>query len=543
MKKTKVAALLLTMSLLLLSACGLQQETPGSRVLRHNEGLPGTCDPAGATDNTAAIIYVNMYDTLVFPNEKGEMQPWLAESWDVADDGLTYTFYLRPGVKFHHGGELTASDVVFSMERLLAIGQGYGYLFSDVYESAEVVDEYTVAFHLSESFGPFLSALCRLYIVSEEEIMANINTASTTYGEYGDYGTAYLLESDAGSGPYTIVSYSQLDSLVAEKFDDFWNGWDEDAPEQIEIVFTTEVSTIRTLMGNRQLDISDPFESSETLSALNKLSGVELTNYLDGLGQYLTFNTALAPTDDLNYRKALSHLIDYATVASFFAGGSEATGLISASIPGAPQLKAFADYQQCDLEKAAEYFAQSAYADELSRYPLVYTVHNEDVALEKIGLMIKEALSEFGISMKINIVPWLTFTDSVAKIETTPNITSFSNGASYWDAGSLIEGLFSSKTAGTWENSMWLQDATLDGMISHALSLADETERHAEYEGILSYILELCPMVCIAEMNRPVAYRADYVEWPVAKIATAGGSYSAPTGYAFYFHDCKLITE
>lgn len=548
MKKSIVLVLLLSLLLGVFTACSSKDSrTPNEsnssadtvvQILRHNEGLPGTCDPAGATDNTAAIIFVNVYDTLVFPDAQGEMQSWVAEDWEISEDGLTYTFHLREGVQFHNGGELTASDVIFSMERLLAIGQGYGYLFSDVYESSEAKGDYTVVFQLKKPFGPFLSSLCRLYIVSEDIVMANIDGTVNTYGEYGDYGTGYLLETDAGSGPYTISSFSQLDRLVAKKFDGFWNGWDEQAPEQIEIIFTTESSTIRTLMGNNQLDISDPFQSSETLASLNSLEGIDLVNYVDGLCQYLTFNTALAPTDDLNYRKALASLIDYATVSSFFAGGNVATGLISSTIPGSPQIADFGEYQKFDLDQAEQYFAKSVYANQLNEFPLIYTVHNEDVALEKLGLLLKEALSRFNIEMEIKIVPWLTFTDNVAQVETTPNITSYSNGASYWDSGSLIEGLFSSKTAGTWENPMWLHDEALDKMIAEALSVSEDSERYSKYEEIIAYVMDLCPLVCIADMNRLVAYNADKVEWLVADLAAGGNTFSAPTGYTYYFHDC-----
>ena len=122
-------------------------------------GVSGTpdLDPAKATTGSSIIAMVNMYDTLVYPTEDG-VEPRVAESWDISEDGLTYTFHIKQGIQFHNGDEMTASDVAFSMNRLLTIGEGYAYIFADAVESAEATDDYTVVFHMKKTFGPFVSA-------------------------------------------------------------------------------------------------------------------------------------------------------------------------------------------------------------------------------------------------------------------------------------------------------------------------------------------------------------------------------------------------
>ena len=87
-------------------------------------------DPAKGSDEASSAALANLYDSLVFPTSSGTLQPDLATSWQVSSDGLTYTFNLRQGVTFHNGDPLTASDVVFSLNRLIAMGQGYSYLFA-----------------------------------------------------------------------------------------------------------------------------------------------------------------------------------------------------------------------------------------------------------------------------------------------------------------------------------------------------------------------------------------------------------------------------
>ncbi len=120
--------LVLVASLVLILSCAgyTQQEV---KVIRHT--IRGLAISIQQLDQTGAstIVLCNMYDSLVFPNVDGSVKPWLAKSWEISGDGLTYTFELVPGVKFHNGDELTAEDVVFSLQRILTIGEGYGYLF------------------------------------------------------------------------------------------------------------------------------------------------------------------------------------------------------------------------------------------------------------------------------------------------------------------------------------------------------------------------------------------------------------------------------
>lgn len=142
----------------------------------------------------------------------------MAETWEVSEDGLTCTCHIKQGIQFHNGDEMTASDVAFSMNRLLAIGEGYAYLFEDSVELAEATDGYTVVFHMKKTFGPFVSALIRLFILNEEQVMANAESEGA-YGEFGDYGRNWPVTNDAGSGAYMAKDLVQQDYFLAEKFD------------------------------------------------------------------------------------------------------------------------------------------------------------------------------------------------------------------------------------------------------------------------------------------------------------------------------------
>ncbi|MFQ5811937.1 MAG: ABC transporter substrate-binding protein, partial [Anaerolineae bacterium] len=128
----------------------------GKTGLRVTFAWPTYIDPAVGSDFSSTSSLCNLYDTLVFPNTEGGVDAHLAESWDVSDDGLTWTFHLKQGVKFHNGSELTASDVAFSMNRLLEIGEGLAYVFLGTVEDATAPDDYTVEFKLAQPSGLFL---------------------------------------------------------------------------------------------------------------------------------------------------------------------------------------------------------------------------------------------------------------------------------------------------------------------------------------------------------------------------------------------------
>ena len=219
-----------TLAALLLAATSLPALTNNmaraETVLRLDEAAPGELDPAKASDYAASVLAFNVYDTLVLPKQGAPgVQPHLAESWTT--DGATYTFKLRPDVKFQSGDPLTAEDVVFSLDRMKALKQGLSFLFANV-KSAEAVDPHTVKFTLSEPYAPFLSALYRLPIVDKKLVLANLGAGD---GEYKDWGQAYLSAHGAGTGAYKVVSHNPQQETVLAKNPGYFLGISPKAPD------------------------------------------------------------------------------------------------------------------------------------------------------------------------------------------------------------------------------------------------------------------------------------------------------------------------
>ena len=183
----------------LCAATALVSPAYAESVLRLDEVAVGELDPAKASDYADSILMFNVYDTLVLPAQGGPGHvPHLAASWSV--DGAEYTFTLRDDVMFQSGNKMTAADVVYSVERMQALGAGLSCLLGGV--SAEAVDDSTVKFTLETPYAPFVASLVRLPIVDMAHVKANSDS---------EWGEEFLSGNAAGTGAYSVTSHNPQD--------------------------------------------------------------------------------------------------------------------------------------------------------------------------------------------------------------------------------------------------------------------------------------------------------------------------------------------
>jgi len=518
-------------------------------IVRFCMDWPTYIDPAVGSDYSDTMAIVQLYDSLIFPNLDGSIRPHLAEKWDISDDFLTYTFHLRRGVKFHNGDELTAEDVVFSTERLFDIGEGFGYILQTKdaqgniiagIESVKAIDEHTVEFKLARPFGPFVPALVRLYILNKSQVMENIDKSDTMYGEMGDYGKKWLLTNDAGSGPYEVKEMKMEESLLGEKFDDYWDGWEEGAPDFFrEFAFPGEVA-IRTLMKNRELEITSETLPMEAYAALREIPGVETIAYLSTHNLQIMLNTRVPPTDDIHFRKALSWAMDYDVVVNdIWPYYVQSVGPVPQTLPG--HNKDVLQYTY-NLEKAKEEMAKSAYAGK-ENIPFTLSWCAEVPDEEKVALLFQVNAAEIGIDVEIFKKPFGLMIDDAQTVKTTPNGSVVYVAAHYNEAGSMLETRYHSKSQGTWEQCEWLGSPDTDAAIEVALATVDEDERFKKYAEIQNTLVDLAPTIWLADQALEFGYQATYLVWPLAERVKAGKSSSPPMGYSFYVRDMKVFPE
>ena len=530
-----------TVRILLISLCvigilvSLGVAGAAERILRTNWSWPTYIDPAVGSDFSSSTALVNLYDSLVYPDMKGNAQPHVARSWETSADGLIWTFHLREGVKFHDGSELTAEDVKFSMDRLVTIGEGYGFLFVGKIVSTEIPDKYTVVFRMKEPFGPFLTTIFRLYILNKDLVVANIKKPGP-YGDMGDYGKEYLLTHDAGSGPYMVKEFQLEEYLLMEQNPDYWLPIHLDAPDEFKMIATTEPVTIRTMMSRRELEITDAWQPLESLEALDTIEGVEISKHCPGNEHYFMMHTKKPPTDDIHFRKAMAWAFDYKTEAEeIWVDSTQARGPVTQTLPGADPT-VFQYYR--DLDKAMEELKQSKYYGELDKYPVEVHWVSVPADNEKEALLLMSNLADIGIDCKIVKVPWMSIVEEMAHIETSPNVVGVFVAPHYPEAGSLLESRYKSESVATWEQNEWLQDEKFDAMIEDAIATVDREERFAKYGKIQHYIVDLCPSLFLFDQIEKHGYQVTYIDFPASS-----GEAIPIMGYNFAARFMKVYPE
>lgn len=497
----------------------------GKRVLRVTFSWPNRIDPAVGNDYASSTSLANLYDTLVFPNAQGTVDPWLAESWDVSEDGLTWTFHLRKDVKFHDGSPLKASDVVFSFNRLKEIGEGYAYLATPDVESVTALDDHTVQFKLNKATALFLPSLVRLYVASEAIVKANTK-AEGPYGANGDYGKEWLQTHDAGSGPYMVKEFPLEQYLLMTKFADWWGTFHPNAPDEVRFIGTTEAVTVRTLMENKELEISDQWQSFEAYQALQKIEGVKIAPLPSLSSFYYMVNNKKPPLDDVHCRRAISYAFDYeAAVGLEWPGTKQMVGPVPATLAGHnPNVHVY----KRDLDAAKAELAQCKYAADIANYPIDVNWVAEVPDEEKWALLFQSNLADIGMKVEVVKVPWLSMVENTSKLETSPSIATIYVSSDLPEAGLMLKQRYHSSTTGTWQQVEWLQDPALDAAIEDALATIDEQERFAKYAKIQEELVERAVSVWIYDQVEKHAYR-DCVDWPAAR-----GETSVVMGYQIF---------
>lgn len=459
-------------------------------VLRLDEVAVGEIDPSKASDYADSILMFNLYDTLVLPKQGAPGHvPHLAESWEGS--GTSYTFKLRNDVKFVSGNPMTADDVVFSLDRMKAMGKGLSYLFANV-EKAEAVDAQTVKFTLKTPYAPFVASLVRLPIVDKKTVMEHLGAGD---GDMKDWGEAWLGSNTAGTGAYKIVSHNPQEETVMEKNGGYFMPIAEAAPDQVRLRYGLEAATVRTLISQGEHDIASQWLPPEVIKALAG-EGAQLFTE-NGTGAfYVKMNTAKAPLDDVECRLALANAFDYdASIKMIEVGGgvsqgSPATGAIPVGMLGANPA---GQNLKRDMDAAKAHLAKCKYKPEDINLELSWIA---EVPLEeRLALLMQANFAELGLKSEIKKMPWALFAEQVSKPENTPNISQLFVNAVTGDPDTLLYGMYHSSASGTWQSPEYLKDETVDKLLDEGRTGADEAARQTAYAALNKRLMEIAPSI------------------------------------------------
>lgn len=288
---------------------------PGTLVVAWDQ-VPDNLDPQTARGNRNWWVLAEIYETLTYlPGASLEAAPLLAESWEVSEDGLQYTFTLKPDITFTTGNPLNAEAVKFSIDRLHEIGLGPLYMTS-AFDSAEVVDEMTVRFTLKYPYAAWP------VILSNPAVLGIIDPAfvKENGGSTPDERNDFISTNTAGTGPWMLDTWEQGSRIVLVRNLDYWQGWDSDHLEEVVLETVPEESTRLLRLERGDVDIATVTPGS--LPALEQRIAeqslpIVIQKERDGQPllslstMWLNLNNKMLPTSDINVRKALIHAFDY----------------------------------------------------------------------------------------------------------------------------------------------------------------------------------------------------------------------------------------
>ncbi len=481
------------LALLLVAGAGLALAQPkyGGTLVAGMQTDPVGLDPHITNATSTRNMLENVYDTLVMFDSSLQIVPGLAESWEVSDDGLTWTFHLRQGVTFHDGDPLKASDVVFSINRIKdpAVASPRADDFA-VVSDIQAPDDSTVVMTLSEPFSPLLSKLAASLnvIVSEDVVKAN-----------GDLQNVVV-----GTGPFRFVEYVPQTRLVLERNPDYW-GADADGnqlPYLDGIVFqfypdpTARTTAIQT--GNADFIEYVPAADVELLRAD---PNVEVVGGLSANFRSIYFNVERPPFDDVNVRRAIAYAIDEQAIvdlALFGTGGVPATGT---TIP-ASNYYGITDspYVGRDLEAARAALAASAYPDGFEFDLYVTSTYD---FLRTPAEVIQANLADIGITANIVAEDWSIYLPKALDGDFAATILGESGQS---DPDDFLFNVFYTDNGGNLGN---FSDAELDALLEQGRRVADQEERREIYRQAQERILDLVPHVFLFHSSQFEALRSD----------------------------------
>ncbi len=450
---------------------------------------PPTIDPLMATAVVTRDISRQLYETLFVFNSKFEPVPMLAESYEKSEDGKKYTFHLRKGVKFHNGKEMTAADVVPSMNRWLEKSRTAQALLKNV--SFKEIDNYTVELQLTDPSFMTLTALS-----------ATVQAAAIMPKEVIEKATATGVQEHIGTGPFKFVEWKQDQYIHLTKFKDYQplstpadglSGKKEALVNDIYFDFVSDASTKAAGLQTGQYYITDTL-SADYEDQLKSTPDIKtLWNYDMYSLVYLNKKNGLFK--NVKMRQAVNAAVDVESIAkgAFVNNVRPSSSYMSKDLGGWYSDAGKENYNQHNLEKAKQLLKEADYKGEevkiISSREYEYVYNG--------AIVLKEQLEKLGLNVKIEVYDWATL------------INKIYNDPTSWDLYFI-----DSPQAVTPNELLFFNDKFFDGpkdektnsLLKSIRTSSSMDEAKKYWEELQSYSYEFLPVIKITDVGRMSAY-------------------------------------
>ena len=354
-------------------------------------------DPAESFEFSGQDALENVYDRLIqiLPANDFKLEPGLAESWSVSEDGKTYTFKIKEGRKFHSGNPVTAEDAAWSLQRVVKLNKTPSFILTQFGFTPENVDgmikatsptEFTITTDKAYAQSFFYNILTAIVasVVDKQEALA--------HEQNGDMGYEWLKTNSAGSGPYMLRSWKPNDSIVLEGVEGYWGGGV--ALKRVFIRHVPEGASRRLLLEQGDVDISRRLPPNDA-QAIAANPDLKVLDEQRGRIFYLAGNQKHEALAKPQVMEALKYLIDYDGMAISFLKGQFVVhqAFLPVGFLGALEEKPY----KLDVQKAQQLLADAGYPD---GFEVEISTRNDQVRLD-MAQAIQNTFAQAGVTATI----------------------------------------------------------------------------------------------------------------------------------------------
>ncbi len=470
------------------SVTPVSEPVEGDWLIYHLSAEPATLNPITATDAYEGIINNgNIYETLIErDNETLELKPLLAESWEISEDKLTFTFKLKEGIKWQDGVPFSAEDIVFSYNTIMNPKVDSPQLRSYYQEIKDVVaiDEHTVRFTYARPYFLALEFCGGMPIVPKH-----------IFGK-GDFNTNPAGRKPVGTGPFKFVKWTTGREIVLEKNRDYWG----EKPHLNKIVFRiiTDPSVALQVLKREELDVASltPIQWSKQTGSRDFEKHFDKFSYFTPNYSYIGWNSTKPFFSDKRVRTAMTHLVNRELILDkiMFNLGAVVTNPFYINSPEYD--KAIEPFPY-DPREASRLLEEAGWTDHDGdgirdkdgvKFAFEFLIPGGSETGEKIATILKEELDRMGIQMDIRKTEWAVFT-------TRLNERKFDAVTLAWSMGVESDPyqIWSSTQAEKGSNFIGFKNAEADRLIEEARQEFDRDKRIEMYRKFSEIVHEEQP--------------------------------------------------
>ncbi|MDQ7246436.1 ABC transporter substrate-binding protein [Dongia sedimenti] len=455
-------------------------------------------DPADIYEFSSSEYMANTYDRLVVINvqKPSELKFAAAESYTVSDDGKTFQFKIRPGIKFHSGNELTAEDAAFSLIRFVKINGNPAFImnqFGLTKDNADKMirakDPMTLEIELDAAYAPsfFLNCLSYTSVVVDKKLVME-------HEKDGDMGNGWMKTNEAGSGPFKLKSFKANEALILDSDDGYWDG----APKLKHVLIknVTESATQQLLLQKGDIDVARNLLGDQ-LKAIHGDKAIKFVSSPKATLWYMGLNVKNKELGNSDVRQAMKYLVDYDGLAKTQFDG---TGIKHQTFLPDGQLGADNDTPfKFDLKKAKDLLAKAGYP---KGFDVTMNVANKS-EFRALAASVQNSMSKAGVNLIIQLADNKTTLTKYRASEHDIYLGQW--GSDYQDPHSNADGYLNAPLA---KRNQWTSPERAAAVIA-ARDEKDATKRAQMYMDLQKQALEDSPYIIMFQQVETAAVRSN----------------------------------